>query len=72
VSRQPLPGVLRTSEVAALLHVKPRTVTHWAKKGLLPHSFTLGGHRRYSETVIRALAAEMQQPDGGGAPPRLP
>jgi excisionase family DNA binding protein len=62
--------LLHTSEVAELFQVPPRTVTGWAKRGLLPHIRTLGGHRRYPEAAIRALVTVMQpQPDGGGAAP---
>jgi excisionase family DNA binding protein len=50
---------LRTSEVAALLHVSPKTVTRWAKEGKWAFLRTLGGHRRYRESEIRALAREL-------------
>ena len=53
---QPLPNYLRTSEVAAVLHVSPKTVFRWAKEGKLPFLRTLGGHRRYPEAEIRAMA----------------
>src|SRR5688500_1130951 len=43
-----LPSYLRTAEVAQMLHVSPKTITRWAKEGRLPHSRTLGGHRRYA------------------------
>ena len=52
---------LRTAEVAALLHVHPKTVARWAKQGLLPHRRTLGGHRRFPEAAIRELAAGLHQ-----------
>lgn len=48
---------LRTWQVAELLHVSPKTITRWAKAGKLPYIQTLGGHRRYPEDQIRALAA---------------
>jgi excisionase family DNA binding protein len=51
---------LRTYEVAEILHVSPKTVTRWAKDGKLPFSRTLGGHRRYPEAEIRALAADLR------------
>ena len=47
------PSYLRTAEVAALLHVSPKTVARWAKEGKLPFMRTLGGHRRYPEAKIR-------------------
>jgi excisionase family DNA binding protein len=50
------PAYLKTAQVAALLHVSPKTVSRWAKEGRLPFLNTLGGHRRYPEAEIRALA----------------
>jgi excisionase family DNA binding protein len=52
---------LRTSEVAELLHVSPKTVSRWAKEGKLPFLKTLGGHRRYPEREIRQLASELRE-----------
>jgi excisionase family DNA binding protein len=46
-------------EVAALLHVSPKTISRWAKHGKLPFQRTLGGHRRYPESAIRELAASL-------------
>jgi excisionase family DNA binding protein len=46
---------LLASEVAAIMHVSPKTVSRWAKEGKLPHLKTLGGHRRYPERAIRAM-----------------
>ncbi len=51
---------LRTAEVADILHVSPKTVSRWAKEGKLPFLRTLGGHRRYPEREIRALADGLQ------------
>ena len=53
---------LRTAEVAAILHVSPKTITRWAKEGRLPHSRTLGGHRRYSSEDINAIAQDLIRP----------
>jgi excisionase family DNA binding protein len=55
------PAYLRTAEVADILHVSPKTVSRWAKEGKLPFLKTLGGHRRYPEERIRALANELQE-----------
>ena len=63
-STNPLPAYLRTAEVAALLHVSPKTITRWAKEGRLPHSRTLGGHRRYSAEDIRKIADDLARPVG--------
>ena len=46
---------LRTAEVAARLHVSPKTVARWAKQGQLPYRRTLGGHRRYDPQQIDQL-----------------
>lgn len=53
------PSYLLTAEVADILHVTAKTVSRWAKEGRLPHLRTLGGHRRYPEDEIRALAAQL-------------
>ena len=56
-------GYLKTAEVAEILHVSPKTVTRWAKDGKLPHSRTLGGHRRFPAEAIEQLAKELIQVD---------
>ena len=55
------PSHLHTAQVAAILHVSPKTITRWAKQGLLPFQRTLGGHPRYPEQVIRELLASLTQ-----------
>jgi excisionase family DNA binding protein len=57
--RAPAPKYLKTAEVAEILHVSPKTVTRWAKDGKLPHSRTLGGHRRFPGEAIKKLADEL-------------
>ncbi len=52
---------LKTAEVADILHVSPKTVTRWAKDGKLPHSRTLGGHRRFPGEAIKKLAEELAE-----------
>jgi excisionase family DNA binding protein len=47
--------LLTPSEVATLFRVDPKTVTRWAKAGKLTAIKTLGGHRRYKESEVRAL-----------------
>jgi excisionase family DNA binding protein len=54
------PSYLGTAEVAEILSVSPKTVSRWAKEGKLPFMKTLGGHRRYPEAEIRALAEELR------------
>lgn len=50
--------LLTPSEVGALFRVDPKTVTRWAKAGKLSSIRTLGGHRRYKESEVRALLGE--------------
>jgi excisionase family DNA binding protein len=47
--------LLTPAEVAALFRVDPKTVTRWAKAGKLSSIRTLGGHRRYRDSEVRAL-----------------
>jgi excisionase family DNA binding protein len=54
---------LTSRQVAAQLHVTPKTVSRWAKEGRLPHRRTLGGHRRYDpEHIERLVQARTYQP----------
>jgi excisionase family DNA binding protein len=48
-------ALLTPSEVATLFRVDPKTVTRWAQTGKVASLRTLGGHRRYRESDIRAL-----------------
>ena len=48
-------NLLTPAEVAAQFRVDPKTVTRWAKAGKLTSIRTLGGHRRYKESEVRAL-----------------
>ena len=52
--------LLTPSEVAQMFRVDPKTVTRWAKAGKLTAVKTLGGHRRYKESEVRALLSESQ------------
>jgi len=47
--------LLTPAEVATMFRVDPKTVTRWAQAGKLSSIRTLGGHRRYRETEVRAL-----------------
>ena len=49
-------GWLLPAEAAVILKVDPRTVARWASAGKITVQRTLGGHRRYEEPEIRALA----------------
>ena len=56
--RTPMPAtetLLTPGEVAGMFRVDPKTVTRWARDGKLTSIRTLGGHRRYRETQVRAL-----------------
>ena len=55
--------LLTPAEVAAAFRVDPKTVTRWAKAGKLSSIRTLGGHRRYLESEIRAMLTD-QPPVG--------
>jgi excisionase family DNA binding protein len=67
VMLQPGEKFLRTSDVARMLHVSPKTVSRWAKEGRLPHLSTLGGHRRFPVSEIERLMVELT----GGRPGRV-
>lgn len=54
--------LLTPAEVAALFRVDPKTVTRWAKDGHLQSIRTIGGHRRYRETVVRRLLEPAPEP----------
>ena len=67
-TRTPLGGaetapepLLTPAEVATMFRVDPKTVTRWAKAGKLTSIRTLGGHRRYRETEVRALLGGIPQ-----------
>ena len=47
--------LLTPAEVATLFRVDPKTVTRWAKAGKLTSIRTVGGHRRYKESEVRAV-----------------
>lgn len=51
--------MLKPQQVADLFGVDNKTVRRWAMEGKLPHIVTPGGHRRYSENVIRSIVADL-------------
>ena len=57
--------LLSPSEVAKLFRVDPKTVTRWAKSGRLTSIRTLGGHRRYKDSEVRALLNSISDPVDG-------
>ena len=53
--------LLTPQEVATMFRVDPKTVTRWAKAGKLTSIRTLGGHRRYKESEVRALLTGVER-----------
>jgi excisionase family DNA binding protein len=53
--------LLTPSEVAAMFRVNPKTVTRWARAGKISAIRTLGGHRRFRESEIRALLERVEE-----------
>lgn len=51
---------LAPGEVAALLHVSPKTISRWAARGLVPSVVTLGGHRRFRPEDVKEIARRME------------
>jgi excisionase family DNA binding protein len=62
--------LLTPAEVAALFRVDPKTVTRWAKAGKLTSIRTLGGHRRYKESEVKALLKSITPNDTENTQPR--
>lgn len=54
--------LLTPGEVAQLFRVCPKTVTRWAASGKLTSTRTLGGHRRFRESEVRAFLETNTQP----------
>ena len=61
---------------AATLAISPSRLRRWADEGRIPSVRTAGGHRRFSLSAVRRLAAESGvrptvrpvEPPGGAAP----
>jgi excisionase family DNA binding protein len=47
--------LMTPGEVAVIFRVDPKTVTRWAKAGRISSVKTLGGHRRFRKSEVRAL-----------------
>lgn len=58
---------LTVSETADQFHVTTRAIVRWCEEGRLPHSLTLGGHRRFDPDAIAAIAASLDRPVREGA-----
>ena len=53
--------VLTPADVAQVFRVDPKTVVRWSNQGLLTSFRTLGGHRRFRESEVRALLEQTRQ-----------
>ncbi|GAA3246614.1 MULTISPECIES: BldC family transcriptional regulator [Pseudonocardia] len=51
--------LLTPGEVAGLFRVDPKTVTRWASAGRIGSIRTPGGHRRFRESEVRGLLADL-------------
>ncbi|HVL83697.1 MAG TPA: BldC family transcriptional regulator [Pseudonocardia sp.] len=51
--------LLTPGEVAAMFRVDPKTVTRWASAGRIGSIRTPGGHRRFRESEVRVMLAEL-------------
>ena len=51
--------LLTPGEVAALFRVDPKTVTRWASAGRIGSIRTPGGHRRFRESEVRTMLADL-------------
>ena len=50
---------LRPRQAARLLGVEPRTVSNWARLGLLEARRTSGGHHRFRLSEVQRLARDL-------------
>jgi excisionase family DNA binding protein len=53
--------LLTRSEVAQMLGVSPTTVTRWAREGRLACRVTLGGHHRFSRSLVEEVRENMSR-----------
>jgi DNA-binding transcriptional MerR regulator len=57
------PRLLRPTEVAELARVSTKAINRWADDGLLPCTWTEGGHRRYHPDDVGKLLRRMGLPE---------
>lgn len=43
---------LTTAQAADYVGVHPTTLREWARRGFIPCTWTIGGHRRFSQSVF--------------------
>lgn len=55
----PSDELITVNEAAQILNVSATTVRNWAADGRLNEQRTAGGHRRFRESEVRALASEV-------------
>ncbi|MDP9777958.1 excisionase family DNA binding protein [Nakamurella flavida] len=51
--------LLTPGEVALMFRVDPKTVTRWASAGRIGSIRTPGGHRRFRESEVSSLLADL-------------
>ena len=51
--------LLTPAEVATMFRVDPKTVTRWASAGRIGSTRTPGGHRRFRESEVREMLADL-------------
>lgn len=53
--------LLKPAEAAGLFGVDPKTLRNWARAGRISAQRTIGGHRRYLESEVRARVAKLAE-----------
>ena len=53
--------LLTPGEVAEMFRVDPKTVTRWASAGRIGSIRTPGGHRRFRESEVNQLLADLTE-----------
>ena len=53
--------LITPGSAANMFGVKTKSLRRWHKRGLLGAQLTVGGQRRYWESEVRALVAELSQ-----------
>lgn len=61
--------LLTPGEVAQMFRVDPKTVTRWASAGRIGSIRTPGGHRRFRESEVKRLLANLTMEATPGATP---
>jgi excisionase family DNA binding protein len=59
---------LRPRQAALLLGVEPRTVSNWARLGMLEAQRTSGGHHRFRLSDVQRLARDLPSKRMSNAP----